>query len=133
MVITKKLLRELNACPAGIDLWLTKKEPDPFRCVDRLVEIRKYDYPTWLIAHLLSPRNAAKFAIYSAELVLPKHETEHPGDNRPRKAIQAAKKVLKNPSEENIADLAAVAAIAIKIISYGKLLLRKQLKEESKL
>ena len=42
-----------------------------------------------------------KLAIYSAELVLPIFEKKYPKDNRPRKAIEAAKKCLESNSVEN--------------------------------
>ena len=101
MVITEQYLHNLGACQPGIDLWLTKKEADPIRCVDQLVKISKYTYATWLIAYLLTFRNAAKFAIYAAEQVLPIFEAEYPDDNRPRKAMRSAKRALKNPSKIN--------------------------------
>jgi len=116
MVITEKLLRELDVCQPGIDLWLTKKEPDPISCIDQLIKIKRFYYATWLIAHLLTPKNAAKLAIYSAEQALPVFEARCPIDNRPRKAIQAAKKVLKNPTKENIN---AVHAAADLISTYS--------------
>lgn len=40
-------------------------------------------------------------AIYAAELVLHIFEEEYPEDDRPRKAIEAAKKVLSDDTEEN--------------------------------
>ena len=101
MVITEQYLHDLGACQPGIDLWLTKKEADPIRCIDQLVKITKYNYAAWLIAYLLSPKNAAKFAIYSAEQVLTKFEAEYPDDNQPRKAMRSAKRALKNPSKIN--------------------------------
>ena len=115
MVITEQCLHNLNACQPGIDLWLTKKEADPIRCIDQLVKITKYTYATWLIAYLLSPKNAAKFAIYSAEQVLPIFEEEYPDDNRLRKAMRSAKMALKNPTKENIEAVLADAARAARV------------------
>jgi hypothetical protein len=48
-------------------------------------------------------------AIYSAEAVLPIFENKYPNDNRPRLAIEAAKTVLKYPTEENKAKAKAAA------------------------
>ena len=50
-------------------------------------------------------------AVEAAELVLPIFEREYPKDGRPRKAIEAAKAWLKNPSDKT-ADAAAHAAHA---------------------
>jgi len=46
-------------------------------------------------------KDSISLAIYSAELVLGNFEKEYPDDKRPRQAIEAAKKVLKNDTEEN--------------------------------
>ena len=123
MVITEQYLHNLNACQPGIDLWLTKKEADPIRCVDKLVTITKHTYATWLIAHLLTSINAAKFAIYSAENVLSVFEAEYPDDNRPRKAMRSAKRALKNPTKENI-DAALAAEYAARAAEYAALAAR---------
>jgi hypothetical protein len=118
MVITEQYLHDLGACQPGIDLWLTKKEAAPIRCIDQLVKISKYTYATWLIAHLLTSINAAKFAIYSAENVLSVFEAEYPDDNRPRKAMRSAKRALKNPTKENI-DAALAAEYAARAAKYA--------------
>lgn len=53
-------------------------------------------------------RDSIMLAVYAAELVLDVFEQKHPGDERPRKAIEAAKAWLANPS----ADAARAAADA---------------------
>ena len=45
--------------------------------------------------------DSVALSIYSAELVLKNFEKEFPDDKRPRKAIEAAKKWLKEPTKEN--------------------------------
>ena len=45
--------------------------------------------------------HSVKLSIYSSELVLKNFEKEFPDDKRPREAIEAAKKWLENPTEEN--------------------------------
>jgi len=49
------------------------------------------------------------YAIYCAESVLPIYENKHPNNNGPRLAIEAAKTVLKYPTEENKAKAKAAA------------------------
>jgi len=58
---------------------------------------------------------SVKLAIYSARLVLPIFEQGHPKDDRPRRAIEAAEKWLKEQTEENAyaAYAAAYAAYAV--------------------
>jgi hypothetical protein len=102
MKISEEYLLGLGACRPAIKLWLDKPETDPLICIVKLEKIDKHDYAAWLLAKLMTPTNAAKFAIYSAENVLSVFEAEYPNDNQPRKAIQAAKRVLKNPTKENI-------------------------------
>ena len=46
-------------------------------------------------------KDSLKLAIYSADLVLKNYEKEYPKDMRPRQAIEAAKKVLFEDTEEN--------------------------------
>ena len=61
-----------------------------------------------------TPNDSIALAIYSAELVIKYFEDKYPDDKRPRKAIQAARKYLKNPTlkNKNAADAAAHAAHA---------------------
>lgn len=147
MKITIEKLEELAACPEGKDAF---KEAYPkgvtlkILC-KRCLKEDKFAWANWLIAHLLSPNNKARYAIYSAELVLHIFEKEYPEDNRPRKAIEATKTWLKNPTEKNkmaahhAADAATDAAYAAdaayyatradsgikgKIINYGLTLIK---------
>ena len=46
-------------------------------------------------------KDSVALAIYSAGLVLKNFEAEHPDDKRPREAINAARRWLKNSTEEN--------------------------------
>ena len=65
--------------------------------------------------------DSVALAIYSAELVLGIFEKKYPADKRPRQAIAAAKRWLKNPTEKNqgVAAVAAVAADAAAAASYA--------------
>jgi len=45
--------------------------------------------------------DSVSLAIFAAELCIDNFEKEYPTDKRPRQAIEAAKKWLKNPTEEN--------------------------------
>jgi len=54
------------------------------------------------------------YAVFAAEQVLPFYEKKYPNDDRPRKAIEAAKKCIDNPSDENkeVARAAVVVEVA---------------------
>lgn len=62
-------------------------------------------------AYRWKKEDSVKLAIYAAELVLDIFEKENPNDDRPRKAIEAAKEYLKNPGKD-AAYVAANAAYA---------------------
>jgi hypothetical protein len=60
------------------------------------------DFCWWLVKKCdLTLNQKRQFAVYCAEYVLPIFEKEYPKDDRPRKAIEAAKKVIDNDSLEN--------------------------------
>ena len=46
-------------------------------------------------------KDSVALSIYAAELVIDIYEKQYPNDDRPRKAIEAAKAVLKNDTEAN--------------------------------
>ena len=52
-------------------------------------------------AYKWTKKDSVALAIYSAELVLKNYEDKYPDDDRPRKAIKAAKKVFENDTAEN--------------------------------
>lgn len=49
----------------------------------------------------LDKKEAVELAVYAAEQVIDIYEGRYPGDPRPRNAIEAAKRWLADPSEEN--------------------------------
>jgi hypothetical protein len=61
------------------------------------------------------------YAIFAAEQVLENYEKQYPDDKRPRLAIEAAKKVLKNNSEQNrsAANSAAYSAYSAAYSAYS--------------
>lgn len=71
------------------------------------------DNPQWMLwalskFQLLDERIARQFAVDCAERVLPIYETRYPNDNRPRIAIEAARRCIDDHSTE--ADKARTAA-----------------------
>ena len=52
-------------------------------------------------AYRWTKKDSVALSIYSAELVLTNFEKIYPDDDRPRKALEAAKKVLKNDNKKN--------------------------------
>jgi hypothetical protein len=79
--------------------------------------------PSWLFwfaqrTKIIDKPQAIELAVAFAERVLPLYERKYPDDLRPRKALEAAKKWLKAPTEENrtaaaSADACAATAYAV--------------------
>jgi hypothetical protein len=66
------------------------------------------------IVKLMTYKQYVRYAVYAAKQVIDIYERKHPDDKRPRKAIQAVQKCIKNPSKKNkrAAYAAAYAAYA---------------------
>ena len=88
--------------------------------------VKQKDKECWQEMKIIKAYNWTKedslqLAIFSAELVLPIFEKQCPSDDRPRKAIEAAKKVLQNNTKKNrlAAAYAAYAADAAYAAAYA--------------
>lgn len=67
----------------------------------KMLGMNEFVDANWLIVRLMDKTQKIKYAIYAAEQVLGIFEKEYPNDDRPRKAIEAVKKYLKNPSRHS--------------------------------
>lgn len=65
-------------------------------------------------------KDSLALAIYSAELCLENFEKEFPDDDRPRKAIEAAKAVLKKDTQKNRDAARSAARYAAESAAYDK-------------
>ena len=113
MKITKELLKQHDACTEGYEYVVRNNyigiEYDQF--ISRLMtEAKRFDWANWLIIRLMSRQQKIQYAVFAAELVLHIYEDTYPRDNRPRKAIEAAKAYLEEPSAQSKAIAAAAAA-----------------------
>ena len=98
MKITSEFLKEKSACTDGYryvaeKCWLGL-ESKPF--IRNLMADKKYDWANWLIVRVMKRKQYLAYAIFAAEQVIGIHENQHPKDDRPRKAIEAAKAILKS-------------------------------------
>ena len=115
---------KLDMCTSG--LHASVRAIDAMRYVDceilALVEVRgkhlkQDDKQCWsemrvVKAYRWEKPDSVAMAIYSAELVIGEYEKRYPDDKRPRRAIEAAKAWLENPTEENRAAANAAYAAA---------------------
>ena len=112
MKITTEFLKSLNACQSGINLVATYPDKDHEAVIRRLVADDHWCYANWLLPRLMDYRGYVSYAVYAAELVLPIWEKKYPDDKRPHKAIEAMKRCIDDPSDENKAAAARSAAWA---------------------
>ena len=110
MKITTKLLQSLNACQECIDLVASYDDKEAEAVVSQLIEDEHWNYVSWLLPRLMSYKGYVSYAVFAAELMLPIWEKEYPDDARPRQAIEAAKRCIDDPSEENKEEAAKWAA-----------------------
>lgn len=108
MTLTVEQLKTLGATAELIKAFEGQAEKDVAAVLRLMLEWEEWGWFEWLITLLMTKPQRLQWAIYCAEKVLPIFEKPFPKDDRPRKAIKAAKNWLKNPS----ADLAASAGLA---------------------
>lgn len=115
MKITKNFLVKKGGCTEGIYYYDSIKITNLNKIIQRLISDEKLDWANWILTRSFDKKQNVKYAIFAAMQVIEIYEKKYPNDNRPRQAINAAKKYLKNPSKGNknaAADAAAYAAEA---------------------
>ena len=101
MNLTMSKLKKLNACNNAREAFGNQKECDIFKLFDLMIKQEKFSWANWLIVRLLNRQNKIKYAINAALSVIDEFEKQYPDDKRPREAIEAAKKCIKNNTTEN--------------------------------
>jgi hypothetical protein len=129
--ISKWWLGKESACSEGIVWFEQQKETDGLKVVKALISEDKLGWANWLIVRIMSYKQYVSYAVFAAEQVIEVYEKQYPDDKRPRQAIEAAKKCIKDPNKKNkaaanaaayAADAAYAAAqkeIKLKILEYG--------------
>jgi hypothetical protein len=101
MRITLKQLKQLNACQDGID-WFKKQKNKEAKSILRMcLKDNHFDYANWFVTQLFSKPQAVMYAIFNAEQCINNFEHVFPNDARLRNAIEAAKRWLESPADEN--------------------------------
>lgn len=118
--ITRRWLTQKEACTNGKTWCLSHGELTIKELYPIFIKHKKYPWLNWLLVRLMNKKQKATYAIFAAELVIDIFEKRHSKDNRPRKAIEAAKTYLKNPCKKTkaYAAYAAKEAVYIKILEY---------------
>lgn len=120
--ITLAWLKKKHACQEGIIWFAVQDERDVKKVIRKLMVEDHFNWANWTICRILNRMQCIQYAVYVANLVLPIYEAEYPDDKRPRQAIAAAKKYLKNPNRKNAAgavDAADDAGVAYYAAFYA--------------
>ena len=119
MNITKQWLEKEDACSGGYEWFYAQNKKDEIKVIHALIKEGHVKWANWTIVRRLKTKILkVKYAVYAAEQVIDIFEKKYPDDKRPRKAINAAKKYIKDPSKKNAADAAYDAAHAAAIMEY---------------
>lgn len=86
----------------------TQIEQDDKQCWEEMRIVKKVNW---------NKKDSVSLAIYAAELVIDNFEIRYPNDKRPREAIEAAKRWLKNPTEKNRSAAASMANAAVNAVN----------------
>ena len=120
MNITKKWLKEESACTEGYEWALYVLGNKPMKDVEflnALIADDKLDWANWVIIRVFDDTQRRRYAIFEAEQVIHIYEKAYPNDNRPRKAIEAAKAYLDNPTPVWVAAMDA-AWVAVRDVAW---------------
>lgn len=97
ITLTKKWLKRHSACSPAMR-WLKKQpEKNPLRLAEIAMKEGHFNWVIWVIIRKMSSAQRERYAIFAAESVVGIYESYYPDDKRPRNAIRAAKKYIKNP------------------------------------
>ena len=126
--LTIEMLRKKRACSSGIDFCRDQNTEDLRELFEAFIKHERYDYATWVFRRFMNKKQVVKYAVFAAEQVIEIYEKKYPEDDRPRKAIEAAKAYLKKPCAStkkkaaayaDAADAAAAAADAAADAAYA--------------
>lgn len=101
MNITKEWLKTHDSCSDGMDWFVAQNETDGIKLVEKLMAEDRFGWANWLIVRIMTRPQYLGYAIFAAEQVIDIYEAKYPDDNQPRKAIDAARRVLDNDSAKN--------------------------------
>ena len=146
LIIDREWLEVHGACRDGMEFFLTERILSPRAGIRNLLNKNHFNWANWLLVRLLTHKQKVRYAVFAAEQVIKIYTEQYPNDDRPRKAIKAAKLFVRTgnsfaayaaayaandaasaASAANAANAANVACIYLrrKIINYGLKLLAK--------
>ena len=112
MELTLKWLQANDACQSGIDWYLKQGTTDFINLLKLARDAGRVDDFLWGYARRVNRKTRILWACHAVELALPIFEAKYPADDRPRKAIEAAKKCALRNTAKNISASAAAYAVS---------------------
>ena len=121
MKITKEFLKKKMACNEGTKYAIKNNliGKNDIDVLNHLIKDNRLQWANWLIVRVMEYKQYVSYAVFAAEQVIDLYEKKYPNDVRPRKAIEAAKKCIENPSAKNKNDVVADAAAAYAAAAYA--------------
>jgi len=110
--IDKGWVEKYQPCEESLEWYRGYLNKSPITILNKLIKGKKYDWANWFIVRVMTYHDYVSYAVFSAEQVIDIYEKKSPNDNRPRKAIEAAKLCIENPSRENKAAASRAARAA---------------------
>jgi hypothetical protein len=119
MKFNKNWVKNTQPCREGLKWLLSQDTDDAVLIIERLISEKKFRWAEWAISKSLTKIQNVRWAVFSAEQVLPIFEKRYPNDLRPRKAIEAAKKYIEAPAYAYAYAYAAADAAAAARAAYA--------------
>ena len=101
--------KKLSPCQEGYKFVLALKTTN-LQIIFEALQGHNLEWANWLLARLLTRKNKVRYAIFAAEQALGVCEKECRDDMGPRRAIEAARKVLAHDTKKNRAAANAARA-----------------------
>jgi len=101
--VTKKWLDSKEACQSSLNYVVENGYIglSPVDFIRKLMTADRFSDANWLIVRCMNRKQRLAYAIFAAEQVISIYEKKYPNNDKPRKAIEAAKKVLRYDSKKN--------------------------------
>ena len=123
MRITAKQLINAGCCRYGVNRYflnIKRRSWDAEKLLKHAIASGNHQDVRYGLFCMMSKNQRMQWSIFCAESVLYMFEEKHPNDDRPRKAIEAAKNYLSSPSVKTSAAAdAAYAAYAADAAAYA--------------
>jgi len=119
--LTTGWLKKHGACEEAVDAFKAQTETDVVKLLKRCMKADRFDWANWLIVRKMTYKQYVSYAIFAAEQGVGLYEKKYPSDKRPRHAIEAARRCIKNSTQNNrdAADSAAYKTMKKKILNHG--------------